>query len=282
MAHHTLISCEELAAIGDQSTLAIVDCRFDLKDVTAGRRAFEAGHIPGAVYASLDTDLSGPKTGGNGRHPLPDPNVFARSMGTLGLSNDSQVVVYDENTGMYAARLWWMLRWIGHDDVRLLDGGISKWKGEGRPIASSTPAVEPRLFVPHLRPEMAVTVDDVARRDEQGWQLLDARSAERYRGEAETLDRAAGHIPGAANRFFQQNLKSDGTFLPARDLEEGFRALVGDGDGDRLVCYCGSGVTACHNLLALEHAGIFGAKLYAGSWSEWSADPARPIATRER
>jgi thiosulfate/3-mercaptopyruvate sulfurtransferase len=277
MTLRTLVSTEDLAGMLHDPQLVIVDCRFDLKDTSAQERAFAESHIPGARYAHVDRDLSGPTTGTNGRHPLPDPLVFARTLGRLGISNASQVVVYDQDSGGFAARLWWMLRWLGHDAVALLDGGFAKWQREGRPVTSAVPAVAPQTFVPHLRPEMLVTAEQVAARS-AGQKLVDARAPERYRGDVEPIDKAAGHIPGALNHPFLSNLDDSGAFKSAGELRAAFRREIGDTPGEQLVVYCGSGVTACQNLVALEHAGINGAKLYAGSWSEWSADPKHPIA----
>lgn len=281
MAYTTLIATGDLAALLGSPTLAIVDCRFDLKDVSAGERAYRAGHIPGAVYAHLDRDLSGETSGTNGRHPLPDPERFATTLGRLGVSNDSQIVVYDEDSGMYASRFWWMARWLGHDAVAVLDGGWAKWIAEGRPVSSTPGIATPQRFSPRLQDGLLIAVEDLSPSTPAGWRLVDARAPERYRGDVETLDKAAGHIPGAVNRFFQANLDADGTFKAPADLAAAFQTVIGDTPTEDVVCYCGSGVTACHNLLALEHAGLHGAKLYAGSWSEWSADPSRPIATGE-
>ena len=277
MPYTTLMSTADLAARLGAPGLVIVDCRFDLKDTAAGQAAFAASHIPGAVYANLDSDLSGPKSGSNGRHPLPAPAAFAVTLGRLGIGNDTQVVAYDASSGMYASRLWWMLRWMGHDAVPVLDGGWPKWTSEERPVTAGAPVVGAGTFVPHVRPEMLQTVADVEAA--AGRRLIDARSPERFRGENETLDKAAGHIPGAVNRFFQDNVRADGTFKAPEELAAGWRDALGSAQPDEAICYCGSGVTACHNLLALELAGIHGVKLYAGSWSEWSADPGRPTET---
>ncbi len=278
MRYTTLIDTSALAAsLGDPS-LAIVDCRFDLKDTGAGERAYEAAHIPGAVYAHLDRDLSGAKTGTNGRHPLPEIPMFADTLGRLGIDASTQVVVYDQDSGGFASRLWWMLRWLGHDGVALLNGGFAKWIAEGRPTTPGVEARTPRVFVPHLQPQMVATASDVARFvGNPDWRLLDARAPERFRGEVEPIDQVAGHIPGAVNVPFLENLDEGGTFKPATDLGARFHSASGSTPTDHVVVYCGSGVTACQNLLALEHAGLHGAKLYPGSWSEWSSDPSRPM-----
>jgi thiosulfate/3-mercaptopyruvate sulfurtransferase len=279
MRYRTLIETSDLAAHLDDPSLAIVDCRFDLKDTSAGERAYEIAHIPGAVYADVDRDLSAPKTGTNGRHPLPEVDIFVATLGRLGIDAGSQVVVYDQDSGGFASRLWWMLRWLGHDGVALLDGGFAKWAAEQRPTKSGVEVRPPRVFVPHMRPEMVANATDVEGMvGKSGWRLIDARAPERFRGEVEPIDKVAGHIPGAVNVPFLENLDAKGTFKSPADLAERFRNASGSTPTDHLVLYCGSGVTACQNLLALEHAGMHGAKLYPGSWSEWSSDPSRPMA----
>ena len=221
-----------------------------------------------------------PRAGTNGRHPLPDPHTLAQTFGRLGIASGVQVVAYDQDNGMFASRLWWLLRWLGHDAVAVLDGGFAKWTAEGRPAASGeTGASAARVRSDRRAPDMAV---DVARRSPHArrgrdWRLVDARAPERYRGDTEPIDKVAGHIPGATNHFFQWNLDEHGLFRTPEELRAQMQASLGDVPADQIVCYCGSGVTACHNLLALEHAGLTGAKLYAGSWSEWSSDPTRPV-----
>jgi thiosulfate/3-mercaptopyruvate sulfurtransferase len=278
VAFTTLISTADLAAHTSDPVFLVIDCRYDLKDEGWGAREYAEGHIPGAVYASLDRDLSGTKTGRNGRHPLPDPTELTGTLGRLGVTDGVQVVAYDQDHGMYASRLWWMLRWLGHDDVAVLDGGFAKWLAENRPRRSSVEKRAARAFEGVPRPGRLMTAEETAAAAEGGrWRLLDARSPERFRGEQETLDRIAGHIPGAANHFFMWNLKDDGTFRSPDEIREGLRASIGDVPPDRVICYCGSGVTACQNLLALEHAGLGGARLFPGSWSEWASDPSRPV-----
>jgi len=278
MAFTTLISTATLASHVDDPAFAIVDCRYKLDDAPWGKREHEAAHIPSAVYADLGHDLAGPKSGTNGRHPLPDPHTLAQTFSRLGLASGIQVVAYDQDSGMYASRLWWMLRWLGHDAVAVLDGGFAKWTAEGRPTKSGAEPRTPREFSGSPRSEMAFGVGEVASQlGTSAWQLLDARAPERYRGETEPIDKTAGHIPGAKNHFFQSNLDERGLFRTPEELRARMKESVGDTPADRIVCYCGSGVTACHNLLALEHAGMKGAKLYAGSWSEWSSDPSRPV-----
>lgn len=278
MAFTTLISTAALASHMDDPAFAIVDCRYKLDDAAWGEREHEAAHVPGAVYADLGRDLAGPRTGTNGRHPLPDPHTLAQTFGRLGITSGVQVVAYDQDNGMYASRLWWLLRWLGHDAAAVLDGGFAKWKAEGRPTKSGAEHREPRAFSGAPRGGMSVGVGEMASRlGSSEWQLVDARAPERYRGETEPIDKTAGHIPGAKNHFFQWNLDEHGLFRTPEELRAKMKESFGDRPADRIVCYCGSGVTACHNLLALEHAGLKGAKLYAGSWSEWSADPARPV-----
>lgn len=285
----TLISCADLHALrqdpGRHSVL--IDCSFDLADPAAGRAAYHQSHLPGAFYLHLDNELSGEKTGRNGRHPLPDPDALTARLRALGVNDDTQVVVYDAQGGMYAARAWWLLRWIGHEAVAVLDGGKQAWVAAGLPLESGT-TPEPEAHAGGnltRRPSLAGTVDaDTLMANLQSPSLLvvDARAPDRFRGENETLDPVGGHIPGAVNRCFKDNLQPDGRFKPAEALRGEFGGVLGATPAERAVMQCGSGVTACHNLLALEVAGLSGAALYPGSWSEWCADPARPVATGER
>lgn len=282
MIFNTLISCDKLVtALENDQALLLVDCSFDLTDLQAGQRAYDAGHIPGARYLHLEHALSSAKTGRNGRHPLPSRETFARTMSTLGLNADTQVVAYDNAGGMYAARLWWMLRWVGHQAVAVLDGGIASWKASGHLLSTDTPTALP-VGNFSLTPSLVVTVsyDEVkANIDRQEQLVVDARAPDRFRGENETMDPVGGHIPGARNRLFKDNLGSDGRFKAAIQLRQEFDAITGGRPAGQLINQCGSGVTACHNLLALEVAGLHGAALYPGSWSEWSAQPGAPIAT---
>lgn len=278
MTYTTLVSTELLASHPDQ--WAIVDCRFDLQREEAGREQYRAGHIPGAVYASLNDDLSATRTGTNGRHPLPSVDALAAAFGRFGIDRATQVVVYDQDSGLFASRLWWSLRYLGHDAVALLDGGWAKWVREGRPTRQGDESRRPAAFVPAPRPELRVGIDDViARLNDPRALLVDARGPDRFEGRSETIDPVAGHIPGATNHFYKSNVADDGTMLPPDSLRENFGRLLGGRPPGEAVMYCGSGVSACHNLLAMEHAGLRGAKLYPGSWSEWSSDPARPIET---
>lgn len=278
----TLISADELAAARKSGApLMVLDCSFELTDPQAGLRAYEGGHIAGARHVHLDQVLSAGKTGRNGRHPLPSRETFAAAMAALGLDADTQVVAYDNAGGMYAARLWWMLRWAGHRAVAVLDGGIAAWKAAGHAVSQDTPGA-PAQGSFHLKPSLVTTVsyDEVKANIERPERLvLDARAPDRFRGENETMDPIGGHIPGARNRLFKDNLGADGRFKPAAQLRQEFDAITGGRPAAQLVNQCGSGVTACHNLLAMEVAGLQGAALYPGSWSEWSAQPGAPIAT---
>lgn len=268
-----------LAAAGSEDVL-VLDARFNLLQPEAGEAAWRAGHVPGALHAHLDRDLSGPKTGTNGRHPLPTPESLSATLGHWGLTPATHVVVYDDAGGMFAARAWWLLRWVGHERVQVLDGGWAAWQAEGGSVSTATAEREPTQPRVAPQPGWVVRADEVLA-SVQGrapaLQLLDARAPDRFRGENETLDPVGGHIPGAANRFFQLNLQ-DGRFKPGPQLLAEFGATLPGRDLGQLVHQCGSGVTACHNLLALAHAGVPMGRLYAGSWSEWCADPARPRA----
>jgi thiosulfate/3-mercaptopyruvate sulfurtransferase len=278
MPHTTLISTNLLAEHLD--AFAIVDCRFDLHQEAWGREAYRAGHIPGAVYASLNDDLSGARTGRNGRHPLPSVDALAGTLGRLGIDRATQVIVYDQDSGLFASRLWWSLRYLGHDAVALLDGGWAKWIREARLTRRGDESRPPAVFVPAPRPELRVDVDEVvARMGDARTVLVDARGPDRFEGRSETIDPVAGHIPGATNHFYKQNLADEGTLLAPETLRDNFARLLGGRPPADAVMYCGSGVSACHNLLAMEHAGLSGSRLYAGSWSEWSSDPARPVET---
>lgn len=277
----TLIDTATLAEHVDDPNWAIVDCRFSLQDTELGRRVYREAHIPGAVYAHLDEDLSGTIVPGEtGRHPLPAVDALAATLSAWGIDETVQVVVYDDWGGAIAARLWWMLGWLGHDAVAVLDGGWPHWQTGKRPTRSGDEARSARTFTPAPRPQRMVSLDqvDVLRRD-PARRLLDARSADRYRGENETIDPRAGHIPGALSAPFALNLGEDGRFVAADALAARFTDLLGDVPAQQAVAYCGSGVTATHNILAMRHAGLGMAKLYVGSWSLWSSDPSRPAAT---
>jgi thiosulfate/3-mercaptopyruvate sulfurtransferase len=263
--------------LGDRG-LAVIDCRFDLMDPGAGHRTYLAGHIPGARYADLNADLSAPVSAASGRHPLPRPELLAATLGRLGIGNDSQVVAYDEANGSFAARLWWLLRWLGHSSVAVLDGGFKAWISAGGASVPGEDHGDRKVFVPRMDSQAVVGSEDILPLLESQHLLLDARSAERYAGAAEPIDPVAGHIPGAVNHPLTLNLAGDGRFLPPEELHRRWAARLAGRPVQEVIAMCGSGVTACHNLLSLEIAGLRGAKLYAGSWSEWIRDPQRPIA----
>jgi thiosulfate/3-mercaptopyruvate sulfurtransferase len=278
----TLISVANLAGrlAAAPGSVFVIDCRFDLADTGAGEKAYAAGHLPSAHYLHLDRDLSGAKTGSNGRHPLPERAALVATLAARGLKQGQQVVAYDAQGGMYAARVWWLLRWLGHDSVALLDGGLQAWEAAGEALTQTVPASAPGDFKAAAPLVATVDAQAVARNLATGERIVvDARAADRYRGENETLDRVGGHIPGALNRWFKDNLGADGRFKPAHTLRDEFAALLGHTAPEHVVLQCGSGVTACVNALAMEVAGLHGAVLYPGSWSEWSADAARPVAT---
>ncbi|TAM47956.1 MAG: sulfurtransferase [Gammaproteobacteria bacterium] len=278
----TLVDTDTLARHLADPRWVVVDCRFTLTDTGAGRRAWTAGHIPGARYAHLDEDLSSPITPRTGRHPLPDPNALARKLGAWGIDESKQVVVYDDTFGAMASRLWWLLRWLGHESVALLDGSYPKWVREKKPVTPEAPVVHQTTFYPRVNNTFWVNADFVERvRQDEAFVVFDARAEERFRGEVEPLDKVAGHVPGAVNAMYEDNLDVSGEFLSAEELRERYLDLLGGVVPDQAIHMCGSGVTACHNVLAMEHAGLPGARLYAGSWSEWITDPNRPVATGE-
>ncbi len=277
MPHTTLVSTAELAAHLDDPAWVIFDCRHDLAKPDSGAEEYAASHIPGARFLHLDRDLSAPPTGHNGRHPLPDAEALMRRLGAAGVDSGKQVVAYDAKFGVYASRLWWLLRWLGHDNVAVLDGGYAKWTKEARPVTDAAPQAAHAHFGGQPR-AATVNADDVLRSlGQPGRVLIDARSPDRFRGENETLDPLGGRIPGSANRFYRDNLDPGGCFKPAAELGQAFSPLLGALPPAAVVHSCGSGVSACHNLLAMEIAGLSGSRLYPGSWSEWCSDPARPM-----
>jgi thiosulfate/3-mercaptopyruvate sulfurtransferase len=278
LSYTTLIDAATLKAHLDDPAWRVIDVRHQLANTAYGEQAYGAGHIPGAAFLHCDRDLSGATTGRNGRHPLPDPEKLAARLGEIGIGPQTQVVVYDDAQGMVAGRLWWLLRWLGHDRVALLDGGLQAWLAAGHGLSSELPALRPAQFVPKLR-DALVDADYVQSfLTTSRLYLIDARGPDRFRGENETIDPVAGHIPGAVNRFFQLNLQADGRFKPAAELRAEWLALLAGQSPERVVHHCGSGISACHNILAMEIAGLSGSRLYPGSWSEWCADPARPVA----
>ena len=268
----TLISVSDLAAHPD---CVVIDCRHNLLDFSAGRRAYEDNHIDKAHFLDMETELSGSKTGKNGRHPLPDPAQLAARFGSLGIGPDTQVVAYDQNNAMFAARLWWLARWLGHDRVAVLDGGLDAWNAAGYATSSTLP---PTISAPFtIRPSLETAVPASALLSNPALTLLDARSAERFRGINESMDPVAGHIPGAINRPFAENLGTDGCFKSPTQLHTEFCALLGEVHPTHVVHYCGSGISAIHNRIAMDRCGLTGSRLYPGSWSEWIADRERPV-----
>jgi thiosulfate/3-mercaptopyruvate sulfurtransferase len=274
-----LIGAAELAAHLDDPGWVVVDCRFTLTDPAAGPSAYARSHIPGARYAHLDDDLARHPGAGEGRHPLPDAAAFAARLGAWGIGNDTTVVAYDDASGAIAARLWWLLGWLGHDRRLVLDGGFAAWSTAGLPVESKTPTWRPARFAPGgVADDSVVHSAELPGLQAAGGLLVDARAAPRYRGEQEPIDPVAGHVPGAANRPGSLNVEADGRFRAPDALRRELTALLGGRPAGELIAMCGSGVTACQLLLALAAAGLDGAKLYAGSWSEWIRDPKRPIA----
>ena len=281
MAYQTLITIEELLPHLDDSSWVVVDCRFSLADIQEGKRNYFSAHITGAVYAHLNEDLSGViLPGKTGRHPLPPVEKLSETFSAWGISEGVQVVTYDDRTGaIAAARLWWLLKWLGHAPVAVLEGGLQNWLSKGYPVRSGEEKHIARLFTPSPRWEMLVDSEAVERvLYDHAYRLIDARSADRYRGENETIDPVAGHIPGALSKPYGENLKPDGMFKTTDDIRSEYRLLLDDVPTNQVIAYCGSGVTAAHTILTMAHAGMGMARLYVGSWSEWITDPKRPIA----
>jgi len=280
MSHTTLIPATELVKHLDKPDWVIVDCRFSLADGTAGAKAYRHGHIPGARYADLNKDLSSPVKSYTGRHPLPSFSVLSQQLGLWGINNRSQIVVYDDASGAFAGRMWWLLRTMGHQKVAVLDGGIKHWQKLNLPMTTSLPKVTATHFRYYLDQNQWLAASEVENGLARGCiTLIDARTPERYAGQQEPIDPVAGHVPKAINRPFQLNLDKTGLFLPSEQLKNQFQTLLRSRDPAQVVHMCGSGVTACHNLLAMEVAGLHGSKLYAGSWSEWITNKNRAVAT---
>ncbi|HLS81708.1 MAG TPA: sulfurtransferase [Steroidobacter sp.] len=277
--HTTLIApSSDLVRRASEPGWLFVDCRFDLANPSAGEAAWRAGHIPGAVYAHAERDLSAPVTATSGRHPLPDPEVFAQTLGSWGLTSDTQVVAYDADNGVFASRLWWLLRWVGHRAVAVLNGGYKAWLAAGLPTSTQAAPRSPVQFI--AKPDREAWVDSsqvAACLHHSNWLIIDARAPERFAGEVEPLDAVAGHIPGARNYPYTRNIGPGGRFVSADQIAAQLDVVQRGVANDHTIVMCGSGVTACHLLLAMEIAGRPGAKLYAGSWSEWIKDPARPV-----
>lgn len=277
MTYTTLIEPEALRERLDDADWCVFDCRFDLADPGAGRRDWETGHVPGALYADLEADLSAAPDDTSGRHPLPDADALADWLGRHGVDGTVQVACYDADSGAFAARLWWLLRWLGHDRVAVLDGGLAAWRAAGYPLAPAPAArPEPRRFVARRR-DRETWIDAAGIATTPSLIVIDARAAERFRGEREPIDPVAGHVPGALNRPFAHNLDPDGRWLAPEVLRAEWHRLVGGQSAASVVHMCGSGITAAHNVLSMEHAGLAGSRLYPGSWSEWIRDPSRPI-----
>lgn len=281
MAYTTLVDTETLAQHLGDPNWAVIDCRFLLTDPAVGRLRYLENHIPGAIYADLDKDMSATIIPGEtGRHPLPDAAVFAATVARWGIDDAVQVVAYDDAGGMIAGRVWWLLRWLGHERVAVLDGDWRAWLREGRDVRTGDEVRDPRDFTARVQSEMVISAEEiVAELGSRRLQLLDARARDRFRGENETLDAKAGHIPGARPAPYTENVDEQGYFLPPEKLRAQFAAAAQGAAGRDVVVYCGSGVTAAHNCLAMVHAGLDAPRLYPGSWSEWITDPARPIAT---
>ncbi len=279
MSFSTIVSVEILNQHIQDPDWRVFDCRFSLSDTDKGRRDYLQSHIPGARYAHLDEDLSAPRSAHTGRHPLPDVARFSSWLGEQGVGDNHQVVAYDDADGAFAARLWWMLRWLGHEAAAVLDGGWRTWTDAGYPVDGTKADPERTVFTPRPDRAMWLDVDQlVARMRDHAVRVIDARAAERYSGEKDTIDPVAGHIPGSLNRPYASNLTTELRFRPASELKTEFQSLLSGHDADSTVHSCGSGVTACHNLLAMELAGLHGSKLYPGSWSEWITDTRRPVA----
>lgn len=278
-----LVTAEQLASRLSEPDLVVVDCRFDLADVGAGRAAFAAGHIPGAVFLDLDTDLSGPIRDDSGRHPLPDPQRLAATFGDAGISSQHSVVVYDDASGAVAARAWWLLRWLGHERVGLLEGGMTRWRALGLPTESGSLRRAPVTFEGRVRPDLVITTRELAADLPAiaGLNLMDARDAARFRGELEPIDPVAGHIPGAKSVPFADFVATDGTWLDLEDRRRRLLAALGDDPSADWCVMCGSGVTACHLAVSGIEAGLREPRVYVGSWSEWIRDASRPIARGE-
>jgi thiosulfate/3-mercaptopyruvate sulfurtransferase len=279
MSFTTLVDVATLHSHLDDPNWLVVDVRHQLADTGYGERAYAGGHIPGAVFLHCDRDLSGAMSGSNGRHPLPDPEKLGQRLGEIGIGATTQVVVYDDAQGMIAGRLWWLLRWLGHDRVALLDGGLQAWQAAGQALTDVVPSLTPRVFVPLKQDRLVDAAFVLEHIETPHMHLVDARGPDRFRGENETMDPVGGHIPGAVNRFFKDNLLPDGRFKPAAELRAEWLAILAGSPPDLVVHQCGSGVSACLNVVAMEIAGLPGSRLYAGSWSEWCADPGRPVAT---
>jgi thiosulfate/3-mercaptopyruvate sulfurtransferase len=277
MPYTTLISCADAHTQIYNPAWRFFDCRFDLMKPDSGQEQYRADHIPGATYVHLNEDLSSPIGPRTGRHPLPDVNALATKLCQWGVGDETQVVVYDNDIGMFASRMWWLLRWLGHEKVAVLDGGYQAWKAQGQPVTAEVKQYQPASFTLRLQEGWTVTTHEIIALEQEGDVLLDARAPERYRGEVEPIDPVAGHIPGALNYPLTNNIDEDGLFKEDACIRTQLGGVIGETGAPQVIHYCGSGVSACHNILAMEHAGMHGSKLYAGSWSEWIRDPVRRV-----
>jgi len=279
---NTLVTTEELAAHIDDPDWLIFDCRFTLTEAGAGRKNYAQAHIPGAIYVHLEEDLSSAISNTSGRHPLPDADSLSKKLSAWGVDNTKQLIVYDDAFGAIAGRMWWILRWLGHTKIALLEGGLPVWLRDGHATTERLPILTPAIFQPQINTSLVVNTDDVeAMMNDDSYLIIDARSEERFEGVLEPFDKVAGHIPGALNVPYDDNLSVSGGFETQEELYESYSDRVNDLKNENIIHMCGSGVTACHNILAMEHAGLTGSRLYAGSWSEWITNSTRPIATGE-
>lgn len=279
MAYTTLISCAETNNKLSNPNTRVIDCRFDLMNPAHGQELYQQDHLPNAIYANLDKDLSSAINPTTGRHPLPNIDALVKTFSDWGIDHNTQVIVYDNNIGMFASRLWWLLRWLGHERVAVLDGGYLEWKSKGLPLTADVPQIDATTFTPQLQDSWIISADEIPAQQQQGHVLLDARAAERYRGDIEPIDPIAGHIPAALNYPLTDNINADGLFKDRIALREQINTVIGTHGAPEVIHYCGSGVSACHNILAMEYAGLHGSKLYPGSWSEWIRDPTRGVET---
>lgn len=282
--YKTLISTEQTFHLLNNPNIAIIDCRYNLFDPNKGKAEYQTSHIPGAIYAHLKYDLAGPVIPGNtGRHPLPDIDAFSKKLSLWGIGPETQVIAYDDINLAIAARVWWLLKWLGHDNVAVLDGGFEKWVNENLPTTDEIPTTQPNKFVPHPQKDMLVTSKEMEQLIKgKEFLIIDSRAEERYRGITEPIDPVAGHIPGAINYFYKENNLPNGEFKPSDTLSKDFKKITNGYPAENTIFYCGSGVTGAHNILAYYHVGLGLPKLYAGSWSEWITDLKRPITTKER
>ncbi len=279
MSYKTIISAENLInSLQDENTL-VFDCRCDIKDTTYGIQAYTEGHMPGSIYVNVDTDLASEKTPSSGRHPLPDADALSEKLSQWGLSSEKQAVIYDDASGAFAGRMWWILKWLGHKKVAVLDGGLGSYMSIGGKLTTDETIFEKNIFTPNIQSEMVVEITDVEEAQyKMNKLIIDARSKERYLGIKDLVDPIAGHVPGAISHPLSLNLNKDGKFRSPEDLKLAFDKIIADTTSENVISMCGSGITACHNILAMEIAGIKGIKLYVGSWSEWITDKSRPIA----